>query len=72
MMNEKSCTECGLIKDFISFDIDNKNLTGCTAKCKECRGTLIVKPKRKANKTLVKVEEDSSLLLAEELTEIKE
>ena len=80
MMSEKSCTACGLIKDFVNFDVDDKNLTGCTARCKECRGTLPIKSKRKytrklqeaTNITHVEVEEDSSLTPAEELAEIKE
>ena len=80
MMSEKSCTECLLVKDFINFDDDSKNLTGCTARCKECRGTLPIKSKRKYTRKLqeattithVGVEEDSSLTPAEELAEIKE
>ena len=44
----KMCIECGLIKEMpVDYDVDNHNVTGYTAKCKECRGTLPVKPKRK-------------------------
>jgi len=44
------CTECTLIKGFIDFDIDNHNMTGYTAKCKECRGTLPIKRVKKTRK----------------------
>ena len=48
----KMCIECGLIKEMpVDFDIDDHDMTGYTAKCKECLGTLPVladtpKPKR--------------------------
>jgi hypothetical protein len=42
------CIGCGLVKEMpVDFDIDNSNATGFTARCKECRGTLPSKPKRK-------------------------
>lgn len=51
-MSEKMCVKCGLVKEMpMDFDIDNHNMTGYTAKCKECRGTLPVKRVKKARKS---------------------
>lgn len=44
----KMCIGCGLIKEMpVDFDVDDHDMTGYTARCKECRGTLPSKPKRR-------------------------
>lgn len=49
----KMCIECSLIKEMpVDFDIDDHDMTGYAARCKECMGTLPIgadspKPKRK-------------------------
>ncbi len=56
-MKNKSCTACGIQKDYSEYDADDHDMSGVMAKCKECCGTLAPKPKRRRSKRVRKPEQ---------------